>query len=52
METAVTKEKPKKSRVVKKTPQYSDLSKIFGVAKGKIFYDESIFGFGKRGVTV
>jgi len=51
METAVKTEKPKKSKVEKKL-QYSDLSKIYGVLKGKIFYDESIFNFGKRKVTV
>jgi len=51
METAVKTEKPKKSKP-QKTPRYSDLSKIYGVAKGQIFYDESIFNFGKRKVTV
>lgn len=44
----------RKASVTKKAPKRkgSDLSKIFGVAKGQIFYDESIFNFGKRKVTV
>jgi hypothetical protein len=52
MKTAVKTEKPKKTKVVKKAPQYSDLSKIYGVLKGKISYDESIFNFRTRKVTV
>jgi len=51
METTVTKEKTKKIKTEKR-PRYSDLSKIFGVAKGQIFYDESIFNFRKKRVTI
>jgi len=51
METTVTKEKPKKNKTGKR-PRYSDLSKIFGVAKGQIFYDESIFNFRNKRATV
>jgi hypothetical protein len=52
METTVKTEKPKKVKTGKKTSKVSDLSKIFGVAKGQIFYDESIFNFGKHKVTI
>jgi len=51
METTVETEKPKKNKTTKKL-QYSDLSKIYGVLEGKIFYDEAIFNFGKRKVKV
>ena len=42
--------KPKKSRKATSTKesQRSDLSKIFGVAKGRIFFDDSIFNLGTR----
>ena len=51
MELPVKTEKQKKTKTAKKL-QYSDLSKIYGVLEGKIFYDESIFNLGKRKVTV
>jgi len=51
METAVKKEKPKKCKP-QKTPRYSDLSKIYGVLKGQIFCDDSIFNLGERRVKV
>jgi hypothetical protein len=50
METTV-KEKPKKVKTEKR-PRYSDLSKIYGVAKGQIFCDDSIFNLGRQKVTV
>jgi hypothetical protein len=55
METAVIIEKSTKDKVEKKTPTTTEgnsLKNIYGVGKGKIFYDESIFNFGKRKITV
>jgi len=45
-----TTTKPKKASSKKGMPERkgSDLSKIFGIGKGKIFYDDSIFNLGKR----
>ena len=47
MESTTKQKTPKK---LKGMPERkgSDLSKIFGIGKGKIFYDDSIFNLGKR----
>jgi hypothetical protein len=54
METITKQKTPKKTNSIKKMPARlgSDLTKIFGWGKGRISYDESIFNFGKRKVTV
>ena len=50
METIAEPKTQRKASVTKKTPKRrgSDLSKIFGIGKGKIFFDDSIFNLGKR----
>jgi hypothetical protein len=54
METAIKIEKPNKSKVKNKTTitEGNSLRHLYGLFKGKISYDESIFNFGKRKVTV
>ena len=47
MEAVAKLKKSKKANSTKES-QRSDLSKIFGVAKGRIFYDDSIFNLGTR----
>ena len=50
METVTKQRAQKKSNHTKEMPERkgSDLTKIFGIGKGKIFYDDSIFNLGKR----
>jgi len=55
METTVKNEKPKKDKTTNKTSTITEgnnLRHLYGLFKGKISYDESIFNFGKRQVTV
>ena len=47
MEAVAKTKKPRKANSTKEK-QRSDLSKIFGVAKGRIFFDDSIFNLGTR----
>ena len=48
METQVKKSRTKKRDSVKKDAKKGNkLAMIFGCFKGKIFYDEEIFNFGK-----
>jgi len=55
METAVKEKKtrvPKKVKTSSTTTEGNSLRYIYGVLKGKISYDESIFNFGSKRVTV
>ena len=51
MEAIPKPKTPKRANSTKKR-KGSDLSKIFGVGKGKMFYDDSIFNLGKRSEKV
>ena len=50
METITKQKTQRKGSSTKEMPERkgSDLTKIYGIGKGKIFYDESIFNLGKR----
>jgi hypothetical protein len=55
METAVKEKKtrvPKEVNTTSTTTEGNSLRHIYGVLKGKISYDESIFNFGKKRVTI